>query len=89
MASQLSFLQRNAKKLNVRNTMLLTSCGGKLCILKSERCWPAHYSCGCLNVCVWGGETARTHTQGTLPTNFFVKREEDKHSAGQRSQESK
>lgn len=91
MARQLSFLQRNAKKLNVRNAKLLTSCGGKLCILKSERCWLAHYSCGCVivRVCVFGRGAAGTHTRGTLPTNVFVKLEEDKHSPGQRSHESK
>lgn len=36
-----------------------------------------------------GGNTARTHTRGTSLTSFFVKQEEDKHSAGQRSHKGK
>lgn len=41
----------------------------------------------CVYVCVFGGRGGVG--DGTSPTDFFVKREEDKHSAGQRSHESK
>ncbi len=62
------------------------SCGKKTFpFLSLWRCWAAHYSCGYFNVC---GNTERTHTPGTSSTTLFVKQDQWKHSARQRSQHS-